>query len=73
MFLETPIRKALGTHLDLNFLVGDGQIRASAVVRHVHPGRGLGLQFVALDGQDRLHFGAMMKRMYAESSRGVLS
>jgi hypothetical protein len=71
MFLETSIRKNPGAHLDLSFLVSDGQIRATAVVRHVSPGQGLGLQFLALEGKDRLRFGAMMKRMYAESGRGL--
>jgi hypothetical protein len=29
------------------------------------PGHGLGLKFTALDDQDRLHFGVLMKRLYS--------
>lgn len=65
IFIETSARKDLGAHLELNFLVIEGRIRAKAVVRHVKPGQGLGLKFTALNDQDRLHFGALMKRQYS--------
>lgn len=65
IFIETSARKDLGAHLELNFLVSEGQIRAKAVVRHVKHGHGLGLKFTALNDQDRLHFGALMKRQYS--------
>jgi hypothetical protein len=34
-------------------------------VRHAEPGHGLGLKFTALADQDRLHFGALMRRLYS--------
>lgn len=64
IFIETSARIDLSAHLELNFLVSEGQIRAKAVVRHVRPSRGLGLKFTALNDQDRLRFGALMKRQY---------
>jgi hypothetical protein len=65
IFLETPLQKQPGEPVELYFLVEEGQIRARAVVRHTAPGEGLGLKFTALNPDDRLHFGVLMKRMYA--------
>jgi PilZ domain len=68
IFIETPIQTSLGSSVELYFLVGEGQIRAKGVVRHAEPGNGLGLKFTALHDQDRLHFGALMKRLYSARS-----
>lgn len=65
IFIETSVRKDLSAQVELDFLVSEGQIRARAVVRHEEPSRGLGLKFTALNNQDRLHFGALMKRLYS--------
>ena len=37
LFVETPTLRAIGTPTKVDFLVGEGQIRADAVVRHVVP------------------------------------
>jgi len=63
LFLETPTQRAIGTSTKVDFLVGEGQIRADAVVRHVVPGRGLGLKFTALIDQDRRKFAALVRRL----------
>jgi PilZ domain len=63
LFLETPSPRAVGTSTKVDFLVGEGQIRADAVVRHVAPGRGLGLKFTAVTEQDRRKFAALMRRV----------
>jgi len=65
IFIETPEGQDLGASAELYFLVNEGQIRAKAVVRHAQPGVGLGLKFIALNDQDRLRFGALMKRLYS--------
>jgi hypothetical protein len=65
IFIETHIRKDLGTPVELYFIEPEGQIRAKAAVLHAEPGQGLGLKFTILDGQDRIRFGAVMKRLYA--------
>lgn len=65
IFIETTLKKDLGTCVELHFLVSEGQIRANAVVRHIEPGHGLGLKFTGLDDRDRLRFGALMKRLYS--------
>lgn len=65
IFIETPVREDWAATVELHFLVSEGQIRAKAAVRHAEPGHGLGLKFLALNHQDRLHFGALMRRLYA--------
>jgi hypothetical protein len=63
LFLETPLLRAIGLPLKVDFLVSEGQIRADAVIRHVTPGRGLGLKFTAVTEQDRRKFAALMRRL----------
>jgi hypothetical protein len=63
LFVETAILRAIGTATKVDFLVGEGAIRAEAVVRHVLPGRGLGLKFTAVTEQDRRKFAALMRRL----------
>jgi PilZ domain len=63
LFLETRSPRAVGSLTKVDFLVGEGQIHADAVVRHVAPGRGLGLKFTAVIEQDCLKLAALMRRM----------
>ena len=63
LFLETASSRAIGSPTKVDFLVGEGQIRADAVVRHVVAGRGLGLKFTAVTEQDRRKFAALMRRV----------
>ena len=63
MFIQTPRPKRIGSTTNLHFLVQEGQIRADAVVRHVKPGGGLGLQFQAVNEKDRHNLAALMRRL----------
>jgi len=63
LFVLTQESKAVGAKANLHFLVEEGQIRAEAVVRHVKPGRGLGLQFISVREEDRWHLADLMKRL----------
>ena len=63
LFVLTQESKAVGAKANLHFLVEEGQIRAEAVVRHVKPGRGLGLQFTSVREEDRRHLADLMKRL----------
>jgi hypothetical protein len=55
----------VGAKTNVHFLVEEGPIRAEAVVRHVKPGRGLGLQFTAVYEEDRPRLAGLMKRLRA--------
>ena len=67
LFIETAKPKAVGLRAKVHFLVQEGQIRADAVVRHVEPGRGLGLKFTAVNDRDRQHFIALLNRLRSSS------
>ena len=63
LFLETKAHRAVGVSTKIDFLVDEGQIRAEAVVRHIRPGTGLGLKFIALTDQDRPRLAALLRRL----------
>src|SRR6267143_3764191 len=63
LFVLTQESKPVGAKANLHFLVEEGQIRAEAVVRHVKPGRGLGLQFISVREEDRPRLAGLMKRL----------
>jgi PilZ domain len=63
LFIQTPRPKRIGSKTNLHFLVQEGQIRADAVVRHVKPGGGLGLQFQTVNEKDRHNLAALMRRL----------
>jgi hypothetical protein len=63
LFIQTREPKAVGATAKLAFLVAEGQIRAEAILRHVRPKVGLGLQFTALCKEDRAHLAALLARL----------
>jgi hypothetical protein len=63
LFLETAALRAIGTRTKVDFLVGEGQISADAVVRHIVAGRGLGLKFTAVTEPDRRKFASLLRRL----------
>ena len=63
LFIETLRPSPVDSKAQVDFLVQEGQIRAEAVVRHIQPGRGLGLKFVALRETDRPTLIALLSRL----------
>jgi hypothetical protein len=63
LFVETEELRDVDTTIRLDFLVQEGQIRAKAVVRHVRPGSGLGLRFIALAEEDGPRLTTLMTRL----------
>jgi hypothetical protein len=63
LFVETELGRDVEDAIRLDFLVQEGQIRAKAVVRHVKPGSGLGLKFIALTAEDGPRLTALMTRL----------
>ena len=63
LFVLTQESRAVGAKASLHFLVEEGQIRAEAEVRHMKPGRGLGLKFTAVREEDRCRLADLMKRL----------
>ena len=71
LLLETPKVFPAGSTVELHFLVEDGEIRAIAAVRSVQRGRGLGLQFKSIRGEDQARFSTMIKRLIEPAGRGL--
>jgi hypothetical protein len=63
LYVETPTPKDLGSSVNLEFLVQEGQIRAAAVIRRIEPGHGLALRFTAVIDEDRARLAALMNRL----------
>jgi hypothetical protein len=63
LFIESSVGVNSGAHVKLHFLADEGQIRATAVVRHVKPGQGLGLKFTAIHGEDCQRLADLIKRL----------
>jgi PilZ domain len=57
LFIDVPDPPPLGEIIQLLFEVPDGEVRARAIVRSLHPGKGMGVEFtfMASEGRARLH------------------
>lgn len=69
LFIETLKVCRVGTPIELHFLVEDGEIRATAMVRYVSPSNGMGLQFKTVRSEDQERFSAMIKRLIQVSGK----
>ncbi len=67
LFLETPTPRNLGSEVNLDFLVEEGQIRADAVVMRVETGDGLALKFTGVLDEDRSRLATLMNRLRQSS------
>jgi hypothetical protein len=63
LFIETRKVCPVDAKVELHFLVQDGEVRASATVRYVRAGIGLGLQFKTVRSEDQPRFASMVKRL----------
>jgi PilZ domain len=63
LFVATQEALAVGATLRLDFLVQEGAIRAAGVVRHAEPGRGMGLKFTSVRGEDLPHLVELVNRL----------
>jgi len=67
LFVATQEALAVGATLRLDFLVQEGAIRAAGIVRHAEPGRGMGLKFTSVRGEDLQHLVELVNRLSAHS------
>lgn len=68
LFVATQEALAVGATLRLDFLVQEGAIRAAGVVRHAEPGRGMGLKFTSVRGEDLQRLVELVNRSSAHSN-----
>jgi hypothetical protein len=69
LFIESPVQQHLGAPVKLHFLAEEGQIRASAEVRHVKGSEGVGLKFIAIHDQDCQRLAGLIKRASEQAPR----
>ena len=62
LFIETLKICRVDAKVELHFLVEDGEVRATATVRFVNAGTGLGLQFKTVRSEDQGRFSTMITR-----------
>jgi len=63
LFIAAPDPPAVGTSLKLIFEVPGGHVRARAVVRSSLPGKGMGIEFTAMNYEDRGRLAMLLKRL----------
>jgi len=73
VFIETSKVCPVDATVELHFLVEDGEIRASATVRYVKAGMGMGLQFKTVRSEDRVRFSTMVKRLIQPGEHAKLT
>jgi hypothetical protein len=71
VFLNTPKTRPIDSRAEIHFCFHEGQIRTEGIVRHVAPGRGLGLRFTAIKQADRPQFIRLMDRLRSLSQEAV--
>jgi len=63
LFVEMASSRPVGAKAEVYFLVPEGAISAEAIVRHVQPGRGLGLKMTEIRDADRARMVSLMRRL----------
>ena len=63
LFLEAPEPAKIGTGLKIVFNVPGGEVRARAMVRNSHPGRGMGVEFVFMRPEHRARLAIQLRKL----------
>lgn len=63
LFISVVHPPPLGTKLRLAFAVPGGSVRAEAIVRHIVPGEGIGVEFTQMDSQDKRLLQGLLDRL----------
>src|SRR5579872_3354768 len=71
LFLHTPSPVAQGSVVELLFDLKNGEIRARAIVRHCHPGKGMGVQFMQMQPADRARLSQFLTNCSAEGDQDL--
>jgi PilZ domain len=53
LFIEAAEPAAIGDGIKMIFKVPGGEVRARAMVRNSHPGKGMGVEFTSMKPEDR--------------------
>ena len=65
IYVDTRNPADVGEIVELLFDAPEGEVRTRAIVRSMHFGRGMGLEFIGLDFLERRRLHAMLKTLLA--------
>jgi tetratricopeptide (TPR) repeat protein len=71
VFLLVPQPLSPGTSIELIFDVPSGEVRARGLVRHGRPGKGMGVQFVHMNSDERARLHRFLQHLEKEQRREV--
>jgi curved DNA-binding protein CbpA len=71
VFLVFPQPLSPGTSIELIFDVPSGEVRARGLVRHGRPGKGMGVQFVHMNSDERARLHRYLQHLEKEQRREV--
>jgi len=63
LFISTSDPPPVGEIIRLFFELPNGEVRARAVVRNSHPGKGMGVEFTAMGVEARARLNRLLKRL----------
>lgn len=63
LFIEAAEPAAIGAGIRMVFNVGGAQVRARALVRNSHPGKGMGVEFTIMIPEDRARLGQLLRKL----------
>jgi tetratricopeptide (TPR) repeat protein len=67
LLLAEPL--SIGTAVELLFDVPSGSVRARAIIRHARPGKGMGIQFIQMRGDDRARLNRFLQQLEKDQRR----
>ncbi len=67
LFIEAAEPAAIGAGIRMVFSVGGAPVRARAMVRDSHPGKGMGVEFTMMKPEDRARLGRLLRKLLAVS------
>jgi len=65
LFIEVPEPAPAGELLKLFFKIPSGDVRARAMVRDSHPGKGMGVEFTSMKPDDRARLHHLLSKLLA--------
>jgi hypothetical protein len=65
LFIEAPHPASTGEVINIFFRIPGGEVRARAMVRDSHPGKGMGVEFTSMGSEDRARLNQLLSRLLA--------
>jgi hypothetical protein len=63
LFIEAPEPASIGVGIRMVFRVAGTEVRARAMVRSTHPGKGMGVEFISMKPEDRARLHRLLRKL----------